>query len=81
MTSVPPSVPTFTLANVNQIMAQVVQTALAKAQRLRTIPDPQKPPCYNFRSKWSSGKFHHVLELFMAIVDAWMHGLVGHNTW
>ena len=44
MTSVPPSVPIFTLANIDQIVAQAVQTALAKAQRLQTIPDLQKPP-------------------------------------
>ena len=37
--------------------------------------------CYGFRSKRRSEKFHHVLELFMVIVDVWMHGLVGHNTW
>ena len=37
--------------------------------------------CYGFRSKWSSGKFHHVLKLFMAIVNIRMRGLVGHNTW
>ena len=30
-TSVPPGVPTFTLADVDQIVAQAVQTALAKA--------------------------------------------------
>ena len=36
---------------------------------------------YGFRSKQRSEKFHHVLELSMVIVDVWMRGLVGHNTW
>ena len=43
MTSVPPSIPTFTTANVDQIVAQAVWTASAKAPRLQTIPDPQEP--------------------------------------
>ena len=30
------------LADVDQIVAQAVQTALAEAQKLQTIPDPQK---------------------------------------
>ena len=37
--------------------------------------------CYGFRWKQRSGKFHHVLELFIIIVDVWMRGLVGHNIW
>ena len=49
MTSVPPTAPTFTSANIDQIVAQAVQTALAKAQRLQTIPDPQEPPPVNNR--------------------------------
>ena len=43
MTSVSPSIPTFTLANVNQTVAQAIQTVLAKAQRLQTILDPHEP--------------------------------------
>ena len=31
-------------ANVNQIVAQAVQTALAKAQKSQTIPDSQELP-------------------------------------
>ena len=31
MTSIPPGIPTFTLADVEQIVAQAVQTALVKA--------------------------------------------------
>ena len=37
--------------------------------------------CYGFSTKWSSEKFHHVLELFITIVDVWMRGLVGHSMW
>ena len=44
MTSVPPSVLTFTSADVDQIVAQAVQTALAEAQRLQTIFDLQELP-------------------------------------
>ena len=47
VTSVPPSIPTFTLANIDQIVAQAVQTTLAKAQRLRRIPDLQESPLVN----------------------------------
>ena len=44
MTSVPPSVPTFMLADIDQIVARAVQTTLAETHRLQTIPDPQEPP-------------------------------------
>ena len=47
MTSVPPSVPSFTSADVNQIVARAVLIALAKAQRLQTISDLQEPPPVN----------------------------------
>ena len=47
MTSVPPSAPTFMLADINQIVARAVQTALAETQRLQTILDPQEPPLVN----------------------------------
>ena len=47
MTSVPPSVPTFTLADVDQMVTRAVQTALAKAQQLQTIPNLQELPLVN----------------------------------
>ena len=36
--------------------------------------------CYSFSSKRSSGKFPHVLELSIVIVNVWMRGLMRHNT-
>ena len=45
LTSVPPSVLNFTSANVDQIVAWAVLTALAEAQKLQTISDSQKPLC------------------------------------
>ena len=47
MTSVPRAIPTFMLANMEQIMAPVFQIALAKAQGLQTTPGPQGPPLVN----------------------------------
>ena len=44
MTSVLPGIPTFMSANVDQIVTQAIRTALAKAQRLQTVFNPQEPP-------------------------------------